>query len=165
MAGAQSTDDIIIANAARDDAVAIHGLLRKLGIALNRPHDVKSTPEDIARYGFGPNPTFETILARRGGEAVGLVLYFYEFSTWRGCPGVYIQDLYVDDTLRGSGLGRRLLAAVASRAAEHEARYMRLSLDVGNDEGLGFYERLGFDAPQEQMMVLEGDSFLRLARK
>lgn len=165
MAGAQSTDEIIIANALREDAPAIHDLLRKLSVALDRPHDVKSTPEDIARYGFGPNPTFETILARRGGKAVGLVLFFYEFSTWRGCPGVYIQDLYVDDTLHGSGLGRRLLAAVAARASEHEARYMRLSLDVGNDKGLGFYERLGFDAPSEQMMVLDGDHFKRLAKK
>ncbi len=145
--------------------LVVHELLRKLSVALNRPHDVKSTPDDIARYGFGPNPTFETILARRGGEAVGLVLYFYEFSTWRGCPGVYIQDLYVDDKLRGSGLGRRLLASVAAHAAEHEARYMRLSLDVGNDQGLGFYERLGFDAPSEQMMVLDGEHFKRLARK
>src|ERR1700749_1901127 len=165
MAGAQSTDEIIIANAVREDAPAIHDLLRKLSVALDRPHDVKSTPEDIARYGFGPNPTFETILALRGGKAVGLVLFFYEFSTWRGCPGVYIQDLYVDDTLHGSGLGRRLLAAVAARASEHEARYMPLSLDVGNDKGLGFYERLGFDAPSEQMMVLDGDHFRRLAKK
>jgi ribosomal protein S18 acetylase RimI-like enzyme len=165
MAGAQSTEDIIIANAVREDAPAIHELLRKLSVALDRPHDVKSTPEDIARYGFGPNPTFETILARRDGKAVGLVLFFYEFSTWRGCPGVYIQDLYVDDALHRSGLGRRLLAAVAARAAEREARYMRLSLDVGNDKGLGFYERLGFDAPSEQMMVLDGEHFRRLARK
>jgi GNAT superfamily N-acetyltransferase len=165
MAGAQSTDDIIVANAVREDAAAIHELLRKLGVALNRPHDVKSTPEDIARYGFGPNPTFETILARRSGKAVGLVLFFYEFSTWRGCPGVYIQDLYVDDTLRGSGLGRRLLASVAARASEREARYMRLSLDVGNDDGFVFYERLGFDAPSEQMMVLDGEHFKKLARK
>src|SRR6185312_17294253 len=163
MAGAQSTDGIIIANAAREDASAIHELLRKLSVALNRPHDVKSTPDDIARYGFGPNPTFETILARRGGEAVGLVLYFYEFSTWRGCPGVYIQDLYVKDDLRGTGLGRRLLAAVARRAFAERARYMRLSVDVGNDEGLGFYGRLGFTAPNEQTLVLEGEQFASLA--
>ena len=165
MAGAQSIDDIIIANAVREDATAIHDLLRQLGVALNRPHDVKSTPDDIARYGFGPNPAFETILARRGGAAAGLVLYFYEFSTWRGCPGVYIQDLYVADDLRGSGLGRRLLAAVAVRAAGREATYMRLSVDVGNDEGLGFYGRLGFSAPNEQTLVLEGANFTALANR
>src|SRR3569833_2983041 len=103
MAGAQSTDDIVIANAVREDASAIHGLLRKLSVALTRPHEVKRTPDDIARYGFGPNPTFETILARRGGVAVGLVLYFYVFLLWWGCLGVFFLLLYLDDTLRGSG--------------------------------------------------------------
>lgn len=156
-------DEIDIAPARPDDAPAIHFLLRALAVALNRPHDVKSTPDDIARYGFGPSPAFETVLARRSGNPVGLVLYFYEFSTWRGCPGVYIQDLYVDGALRGSGLGRRLLGSVARRAAVRHATYMRLSVDVGNDEGLGFYGRLGFTAPNEQTLVLEGASFSMLA--
>jgi ribosomal protein S18 acetylase RimI-like enzyme len=158
-------DEIDIASATRDDAPAIHALLRALAVALNRPHDVKSTPADIARYGFGPTSAFETMLARRNGTPVGLVLYFYEFSTWRGCPGVYIQDLYVGDNLRGSGLGRRLLAAVAARAAAQQATYMRLSVDVGNDEGLGFYGRLGFIAPNEQTLVLEGRNFAELAQR
>lgn len=158
-------DDIEIVSATRDDAGAIHALLRALAAALNRPHDVQSKPEDIAHYGFGLSPVFETILAKRKGIAVGLVLYFYEFSTWRGCPGVYIQDLYVDDSLRGSGLGRRLLAAVSARAQEKQATYMRLSVDVGNDEGLGFYGRLGFTAPHEQTLVLEGAHFSDLARE
>lgn len=164
MTGAQSANDIVIGGAARADAPAIHAMLRALAVALDRPHDVQSTPEDIARYGFGPFPAFETMIARQGGKAVGLVLFFYEFSTWRGCPGVYIQDLYVEGTLRGTGLGRKLLAAVAARAAEKEARYMRLSVDVGNDEGLGFYGRLGFSAPHEQTLVLEGAQFEALAR-
>ena len=64
MAGAQSTDDIIVANALREDASAIHELLRKLSVALNRPHDVKSTPDDIARYGFGPNSDFRRRFSR-----------------------------------------------------------------------------------------------------
>jgi ribosomal protein S18 acetylase RimI-like enzyme len=156
-------DGIEIVSASHDDAPAIHALLRALAFALNRPYDVKSTPDDIARYGFGPSPAFETILARRGGRPVGLVLYFYEFSTWRGCPGVYIQDLYVDGELRGTGLGRQLLAAVAARASERQSTYMRLSVDVGNDEGLGFYGRLGFNAPNEQTLVLEGENFATLA--
>lgn len=158
-------DDIEIVSATHEDAPAIHTLLRALAVALNRPHDVKSTPDDIARYGFGPSPAFETMLARRNSKPVGLVLFFYEFSTWRGYPGVYIQDLYVDDDLRGSGLGRRLLAAVAARAAAQQATYMRLSVDIGNDEGLGFYGRLGFTAPNEQTLVLEGGNFAELARR
>ena len=134
--GAQSTatrtsiGDRIESFGVREDAPAIHELLRKLSVALNRPHDVKSTPDDIARYGFGPNPTFETILARRGGKAVGLVLYFYEFSTWRGCPGVYIQDLYVDDDAARQRVGpqaarvRRSARGGASRRATCGCRSM-----------------------------------------
>ncbi len=155
-------EQIVIAGATRADAPAIHDLLRALARALDRPHDVRSTPDDIARYGFGASPSFETVIARRGTAAVGLALFFYEFSTWRGCPGVYVQDLYVDEMLRGTGLGRRLLAAVVAQAAGREARYLRLAVDAGNAAGLGFYGRLGFVAPQEQTLVLEGCDFAAL---
>ena len=57
------------------------------------------------------------MIARQDGKPVGLALFFFEFSTWRGRPGVYVQDLYVAADMRGTGLGRRLLEAVAARAA------------------------------------------------
>jgi GNAT superfamily N-acetyltransferase len=153
---------IVISVATRADASAIHAMLHALGAALNRADEVKSSANDIARYGFGEAPAFEALVARRSDEPVGFVLYFYEFSTWRGRRGVYVQDLYVADDLHGSGLGRRLLAVVATRAASRDARYMRLSVHGGNDHGLGFYERLGFAAPNEQPLVLEGEAFATL---
>jgi ribosomal protein S18 acetylase RimI-like enzyme len=157
-----SPSGIAITVATRADAPALHTMLRALGAALHRTDEVTSSADDIARYGFGDTPAFEALIARRDDEPVGFVLYFYEFSTWRGRRGVYVQDLYVSDDLRGSGLGRQLLAEVAARAATRDARYMRLSVHGGNDHGLGFYERLGFEAPNEQPLVLDGDAFAAL---
>ncbi|MGA8261337.1 MAG: GNAT family N-acetyltransferase [Arenicellales bacterium] len=155
-------DEITIQAARPEDAPAIHAMLRALSTALDREDELQSSPEDIARYGFGGTPAFETIIARRGGEPVGLALFFFEFSTWRGRPGVYVQDLYVAAGMRGTGTGRGLLAAVAERAAARGAVYMRLSIHSGNAEGAGFYERLGFEASNEKILVLEGAGFSAL---
>jgi ribosomal protein S18 acetylase RimI-like enzyme len=134
-------------------------MLRALGVALNRADGVKSMPEDIARYGFGPAPAFETILARHAVTPVGLAIYFFEFSTWRGFRGVYLQDLYVAERLRGSGVGHLLLSAVAKRARLQDARYMRLSIHAGNVAGLRFYKRLGFVSEDEHVLLAEGQSY------
>jgi len=143
---------------------AVHAMLCALSETLDKAEAIRSTEADIERFGFGPSPAFETMLARRAGEPVGLALFFYEFSTWRGRPGVYVQDLYVAAGMRGTGLGRRLLEKVAAHAALRDAVYMRLSVHAGNDEGAGFYQRLGFDAPDEQVLVLEGDAFASMSR-
>jgi ribosomal protein S18 acetylase RimI-like enzyme len=151
---------ITIETARHEDVAAIHAMLRALAVSLGQEGDIRSTPEDIARYGFGGSmPAFETMIARQDGMPVGLALFFFEFSTWRGRPGVYVQDLYVAAEMRGTGLGRRLLAAVAERAAQRNVTYMRLSVHAENEDGAGFYERLGFHAPAEQILVLEGGAF------
>jgi GNAT superfamily N-acetyltransferase len=148
-----------IALATRDDVPAIWQMLRALGAALNRADDVKSTPEDIGRFGFDSSPAFEAIVARLPHTPVGLAIYFFEFSTWRGARGVYLQDLYVAEAVRGQGVGRHLLSAVAERARVRDARYMRLSMHAGNVDGLRFYERLGFVSQDEHALVVEGESY------
>jgi GNAT superfamily N-acetyltransferase len=141
------------------EAGLIHRLLLDLAEALGKSSDIKSTADDIARFGFGDGPRFETLLAFEGEEAVGLAVFFYEFSTWRGTPGVYVQDLYVSPRMRGRGVGRDLVDAVRQRAAEWGGRYVKLAVYDGNEQALGFYQALGFEiCHDEQVLALRDQS-------
>jgi GNAT superfamily N-acetyltransferase len=165
MAGEAHSSNITIAPATREDAPALHAMLRALADAHHWPEGVKSKVEDIARYGFGPSPAFESLIARKDERPVGFTTFFYEFSTWRGRRGVYVQDLYVEESLRGAGIGRRLLAAVIARARLNDARYMRLAVHTANNGAMDFYRRLGFAEPNDCLFVLEGDGFAAMGHE
>ena len=165
MAADTHSESIVIAPASREDAPVLHAMIRALASAHNWPEGIKSTADDIARYGFGPSPGFETLIARKGEKAVGFATYFYEFSTWRGRPGVYVQDLYVEEGLRGSGVGRRFLEEIIARARMRDAGYIRLAVHSANTRAIEFYRHLGFDEPKDHMFVLEGDGFAAMDRE
>jgi ribosomal protein S18 acetylase RimI-like enzyme len=146
---------ITVRRAVREDAALVHRLLKDLAITLGKGEVMTSTPADIERFGFGDDPRFEALLAFEGGEAVGLALYFFEFSTWRGRPGVYVQDMYVAPAMRGRGLGRDLMEAVIRRSRERGGRYVKLSVYDGNEQAIGFYRSLGFEiCDDEQVLAL-----------
>lgn len=146
---------ITIRRAVREDAALVHRLLRDLAIALDKGDVITSTVADIEHFGFGEEPRFEALLAFEGEDAVGLALYFFEFSTWRGRPGVYVQDMYVAQQMRGRGLGRELMEAVLRRSRERGGRYVKLSVYDGNEQAIGFYRSLGFRVcDDEQVLAL-----------
>lgn len=146
-----------IRSARREDAAIIHRLLLDLAAAMGKPQSIRSSAADIERFGFGERPRFETVLAFEGEEAVGLAVYFYEFSTWRGQPGVYVQDLYVAPCARGRGLGRELIQAVRKRAAEQGARYVKLTVYDRDPAALAFYHSIGFESCENELpLVLRG---------
>ena len=149
-----AADDISIRSAGPDDAAAVYRLLRDLAAALGKSGDLHSTADDIARHGFGERPFFQAILAWCGGEAVGLAVYFFEFSTWRGQPGVYVQDLYVAPAMRGRGLGRDLIGAVRERAARDGARYVKLTVYDRNPQALAFYHSIGFESCEDELPLV-----------
>lgn len=156
--------DIIIRPATLGDAGAIHGMILGIGAVLGQAEKIRGTVEDLERYGFGPDPAFEALIAEAGGTPVGLCLYFRSFSTWRGRPGAYVQDLFVDPACRGTGLGRRLLAACAAAMAARGGAYIRLSVDAANEAAQGFYRRAGFrHAADDMIHQIDGEDFTRLA--
>ena len=147
------------------DAPTIRDLLADLAHTLGAPGKFHATVDDIRRYGFGSAPQFEVLLAKVDGTPVGLVLYFFTFSSWRGRPGVYVQDLHVLARHRGGGIGRRLLAAAAARGRAAGCTHLRLSVDADNAAGRGFYDGLGFrHRHDETIHEIAGAEFDRLGR-
>lgn len=151
---------IDIRAAVRGDAALIQQMLVAMARDLGQAADYRGSAEAILHYGFGDSPAFHVLLAFDGDTPLGMILFFYEFSTWRGRPGLYVQDIYVDAKARGMGLGRKLIAAAVAEAQKRGAVYLRLSVHADNEGGTGFYDQLGFHhAIHEKMMVLEGAPF------
>src|SRR5690606_12110781 len=108
--------EINIRVATAQDAIHIHTMIKALAEGLGMGEQVSSTPGDFLQHGFGDTPCFEALIAERDGLPIGLCLYFFTYSSWAGKRGVYLQDIYVDNSARGTGLGRQLLAETAKRA-------------------------------------------------
>ena len=143
---------------------SIHAMIVSLGLATNDAHRIKSLPADFERHGFGDASLFDALIAKRDGDAVGLSLFFYTFSTWLGEPGVYVQDLYVAESGRRSGLGRRLLAETARIGRARGATHLRLTVDAANANAKAFYERIGMEhRDKEDTYHIGGAAFDSLA--
>ncbi len=147
------------------DAESIHRGLLGIAQTVGELHLVKSSVDDIRRYGFGDRPAFEVLIAEADGAFAGMCLYFPVFSTWMGRPGVYVQDLFVDPAFRGRTIGERLLRRTAARCRQGGGFYLRLSVDTGNAAAIRFYERMGVvHSPSEQTHKIAGEAFNALAQ-
>jgi len=157
--------DVTITLCSASDAPDITAMLARLADGLGDKTRFRSTPEIIAAQLKSARPLFQALVARAGGTAVGLSLFFPHFSTLRAQPGVYVQDLWVAPTMRGAGLGARLLQATARQAStQWAAVYVMLSVDQRNTAAQHFYDRLGFcQNGRDLSMSLDGAGFDRLA--
>lgn len=146
------------------DADDIFSALAGIAAAVGESHKLKSTPDDIRRYGFGAGAAYETLIAEVDGRHAGCCLYFPSFSTWLGRPGVYVQDLYVAEEFRGLGVGERLLARLAAVTRQRGGCYIRLAVDTQNRRAQAFYTRLGIKhSDTEQVHAAYDEDFDRLA--
>ncbi len=147
------------------DVPLIRALIVALAIYEREPDAVKASEADLAAALFGANPVAESVLAEIDGEALGLALFFTNFSTWAGKAGLYLEDLFVVPEARGAGIGKALLVHLAGLAvARGYARFEWSVLDW-NAPAIGFYERLGARAQDDwTVMRLSGDALAALAR-
>ena len=146
----------------RDVPVLLH-FIRKLAEYEKKLDQVVSTEQDLHDALFGARPVAETVLAYVDGEAVGFALYFETYSTFRGRRGIFLEDLYVEPSHRGAGIGKRLLAAVAQAARERDSWMQWLVLDW-NEPAIEFYRRLGAVRVEEwDSYRLEGEALARVA--
>jgi GNAT superfamily N-acetyltransferase len=157
---------LVIRKAQPQDVGTILNLIRGLAEYERAPHSAKATEADLLRDGFGPDPKFHCVIADWQGAPVGFALYFYNYSTWKGRPGLFLEDLFVWPEYRGKGIGKALLLHLAKIAvAENCGRYEWNVLDW-NTPAIEFYEGLGAMRMSEWLpMRVEGDALLELARK
>lgn len=161
---AQTTNQTTVRFARPEDAETIIAFVRGLAVFEHEsPERVHLTPAAILRDGFGERPVFEALIAEQEGAPVGFALFFPNYSTWEGVPGLYCEDLFVAEEARHSGAGHALLAALARIA--HERGWARLELSVLDwNPARAFYEAHGMAHQQEWLPYrMEADAIARLA--
>ena len=132
-----------IEKATPDDVPLILQFIRELA-EYEKLLDRVTTTEDLVRETlFGANPAAHALLAYDNGQAVGFAIYFFNYSTFVGRQGLYLEDLFVRPEARGKGFGRELLAHLARIAVEHGCRRMEWAVLNWNEPAIGFYKRLG----------------------
>lgn len=147
------------------DIDTILHLIRQLAIYEKEPDAAVATRADLLRDGFGERPKFYVDLAFWNDEPAGFCFYFYNYSTWLGQPGLYLEDLFVEPDFRGKGIGKSLLVYLAKKAvAENCGRFEWQCLDW-NQPSIDFYEALGAKAMREWVPFrAEGEALLRLSQ-
>ena len=151
--------------ATNDDLDTIIDLIHGLADYEREPGAVKLDRDEFARHLFGPRPYAEVILAETDeGESAGFALFFHNFSTWAGKPGIYLEDLFVRPRFRGYGYGRALLVELARLAVERDCARLEWSVLDWNEPSIAFYKALGA-VPMDEWTVqrLSGDTLERLA--
>jgi GNAT superfamily N-acetyltransferase len=146
------------------DCSLMLAFVRELAEYERAPDAVVATEADFLRDGFGPNAKFRAEIAEQDGAPAGFALYFYNWSTWLGRPGLYLEDLFVRPTFRGRGIGKALLLHLAQVAAREGCGRFQWQVLDWNTPSIEFYESLGAKRMGEWLtMRVEGDAIARMA--
>jgi GNAT superfamily N-acetyltransferase len=158
------TDTITIRPATRDDVPLVLEFIRDLARYERLEHEVAASEAQLAEALFGERPYAEVVFACIGGEPVGFALFFHNFSTFKGRPGIYLEDLFVRPEARGRGIGKRLLAYLARTAVERRCARLEWSVLDWNEPAIGFYRSLGA-VPMDEWTIfrLTGEALVLLA--
>jgi GNAT superfamily N-acetyltransferase len=148
-----------------EDVPVILGLIRELATYERAPDEVTATEEQLVDVLFGEKPVAEVLLAFEGKSPVGFAVFFHNFSTWLGRPGLYLEDLFVKPDKRGKGYGRALLVDLAKVARDRGCGRMEWAVLDWNEPAIKFYRSLGAK-PMEEWTVfrLTRDGIAKLAQ-
>ena len=157
-------DDVRIRPATPADLALILSLIRELAEYEKLLHEVTASEADLQRALFGPKPTAECVIAEYAGKAAGFALFFHNFSTFLGKPGIYLEDLYVKPELRGKGIGRGLLAHLAALALSRGCGRFEWAVLDWNEPAIRFYKGLGARMMESwKINRLTGEALQKLA--
>jgi GNAT superfamily N-acetyltransferase len=132
-----------VRSATAEDVPLILDLIRELAEYEELSHEVVATEDSLLEGLFGDRPIAEVLVAEQGEEAAGFALFFHNFSTFLGKPGIYLEDLYVRPRFRRTGIGKAMLAYLARLAKERGCGRLEWSVLDWNEPSIRFYESLG----------------------
>ncbi len=156
---------ITIRAATRSDVSTILSFIRALAAYEREPDAVIATEEDLLRDGFGEHPYYRSLIAERDGVPAGFALYFFDYSTWLGRPGLYLEDIFVHPEFRGLGIGKALLQRVAAVALEKGCPRLKWEVLDWNTPAIDFYRAMGAEFLDTWRNVkVSGDALQRLAQ-
>ncbi|MFD7153638.1 GNAT family N-acetyltransferase [Kribbella sp. NPDC059898] len=141
-----------IRRARPDDVPALVGLVYALAEYERAPEECHLTEEQLHTALFGDNPATFCHVAEHEGQVVGCAIWFLNFSTWRGVHGIYLEDLFVRPEIRGTGLGKALLTALAQECVRNNYERLEWSVLNWNAPAIDFYKSLGAK-PQDEWTV------------
>jgi GNAT superfamily N-acetyltransferase len=157
---------VTIRPAVPGDAGTVLALIRALAAYEREPDAVEATEAALRAQMASARPPFECLLAERAGRAVGFALFFQNYSTWRGLPGLWLEDLFVLPEERGRGVGGGLLRAVGRTAVERGCARLEFAVLDWNEPALGFYRALGARAMTDWTVHrFEGEALARLGAR
>jgi len=134
---------MLVRPAESSDIPVILEFIHELATYEREPHAVIATETDLLRDGFGERPFFHCLIAEEDGEPAGFAFYFFNYSTWRGRPGIHLEDLFVRPRFRGRGVGKALLAKVAEVAVENQCARLQWDVLDWNQTAIDFYHSIG----------------------
>lgn len=162
--GAGLSEAVNIRVATMGDAPLILQFIRELAEYERLLHEVEATEADIRRDLFGENPRCFCDIAEYEGKAVGFALWFYNYSTFRGRAGIYLEDLFVRPEARGVGAGKALLRRLAQRCMDADLGRLEWAVLNWNAPSIAFYDSLGAGAMTDwTVRRLDGEALERLA--
>jgi len=155
-----------IRKAEQTDVSLILHFIKKLAEYEKLSHEVVATEEDLNHYLFGAEKVAEVLIAYEGELPVGFALFFHNFSTFLGKPGIYLEDLFVLEEHRGKGYGKKLLGRLAAHAVERNCGRLEWAVLDWNEPSIEFYKSLGARMMDEWIVNrMSGESLVKLAAK
>lgn len=147
------------------DSSVILEFIRGLARFEKLEHEMVATEALLRRHALGAEPLIHVLIAERGSAPAGFALYFFNFSTFVGLPGLYLEDLFVEPEHRGHGIGKLLLSELARIAVERGCARFEWSVLDWNEQAIGFYQRLGA-RPMDDWTTyrMTGEALTRLAK-
>ena len=156
---------ISIRKAVPADAAIIHGFIVELAVYEKAEHEVKASIAEIESSIFSTSSPAKALICELNGEAIGFAVYFYNYSTWQGRKGLYLEDLYVSPKHRGLGAGKFLLRHLAQVAVEDGCGRFEWSVLDWNQPAIEFYDSVGAKPQAEWLKYrLAGDDLFNFAK-